>query len=146
MGKGAKAGKRKPAQKIARKLSDEALQITRELEGNFARRMMPIAVSEAFILLLNICCIVLHDDHGFGKKRLGDFVEHVMSTWECVPEYVTLEELAQEVTRMTGFRFAFDYEEAEALKDIGFKGLAKEIQLNEEQRNYMAAKQAAGWR
>lgn len=146
MGKGAKAGKRNPKQKAARKLTDEARQISIELESNFAKRMLPIAVSEAFILLLNIACIVLHDDYGFGRKRLGDFVEHVMSTWECVPEYVTINELADEVTRMTGCSFTLRPQEAELMKEYGFEGLAREVQLNENQRGVIAAKRAAGWR
>lgn len=146
MGKGAKAGKRNQKQKAVRKLSEDAQQISRELEARFAKRMLPVAVTEAFILLLNISCIVLHDDHGFGRKRLADFVEHVFETWDCIPEYVTMDELIHEVIRMTGCRLALTAEESEILKDFGFKGLAREVQLTDDQRGFIATKREQGWK
>ena len=39
MGRGAKAGKRKPIQKEMRRMSEEAKQVSKELEGTFIRRV-----------------------------------------------------------------------------------------------------------
>lgn len=145
MGKGAKAGKRKPAQRESRRMSDEARQISVELEKKFSEKMLPVAVIEAFILLMNISCIVLHDDFGFGKKRLGNWAERVLDTWECVPEYVTMDELSEEVIRMTGCRFALTAEEVDQLKEYSLLGLAREVQLNESAREYWKNLRARGW-
>lgn len=146
MGKNAKAGKRNQKQKVMRKMNEEARQISADLEMRFAKRMLPVAVTEAFIILLNLCCIVLHDDHGFGKKRLGDFVEHVFDTWNCIPEYVTLDELCDEVIRMTGCRLALTQEESETLKEFGLKGLVEEVRLNDLQRAWLENKRGTGWK
>lgn len=145
MGKGAKAGKRSQKQKAMRRMSDEAQQISRDLEARFAKRMLPVAVTEAFILMLNMCCVVLHDDHGFGKKRLGDFVEHVLDTWERVPGQVTLDELSQEVIRMTGYRLALSAEETETLREMGMQGLAEEVRLNDLQQAWIRARRDTDW-
>lgn len=145
MGKGAKAGKRKPAQRESRRMSDEARQISVELEKKFSEKMLPVAVIEAFILLMNISCIVLHDDFGFGKKRLGNWAERVLDTWECVPEYVTMDELSEEVIRMTGCRFALTSDEVERLKEYSLTGLAREVQLNEAAKGYWQARRSEGW-
>lgn len=145
MGRGAKAGKRNQKQKAMRRMSDEAQQISRDLEARFARRMLPVAVTEAFILMLNMCCVVLHDDHGFGKKRLGDFVEHVLDTWERVPGQITLDELSQEVIRMTGCRLGLSAEEVETLREMGMRGLAEEVRLNDQQQAWLRARRETGW-
>ena len=105
-----------------------------------------MAVNEAFIMLLNIGCIVLHDDNGFGKKRLSAWVNHMLDTWECVLEqYVTMDEMSEEVIRMTGCRYALTMEEVDQLKEYGLKGLAEEVRLNEEQSEYMAGIRERGW-
>lgn len=145
MGKRAKAGKRNAKQKVIHKLSEEAKQVSAELEENFARRMLPVAVVEAFIMLSNISCIVLHDEYGFGKKRLAHFMNRVLDTWECVPEYVTMDELSEEVIRMTGCRFALTAEEVDQLKEYSLLGLAREVQLNESAREYWKNLRARGW-
>ena len=145
MGRGAKAGKRKPAQKEMRRMSEEAKQVSRELEVRFAQRMLPVSVIEAFLLLMNISCIVLHDEYGFGKKRLSHWAERVLDTWDCIPDYVTLDELADEVIRMTGCRFALTAEEVDQMKEFQFQGLAKEVQLNDLAKEYWKDRRTHGW-
>ena len=144
MGKNAKAGKSRK-QKIARRLSEDARQVSEELERSFVRKMLPVSVSEAFILLTNIVLIVLHDEYGFGKKRLGHVVNRIMDTWECIPEYVTMDELSEEIIRMTGCRIALTAEEIDRLKEFGLQGLAAEAMFNADQREYWASRRAAGW-
>ena len=146
MGRNSKAGKRNTRQKEWKKMTDEARQVTNELERSFSRRMMPIALHEAFILLLNCGCIVLHDDHGFGKKRLSDWADHMMNTLECLFEqYVTIDELSEEVMRMTGLRYALTSDEVETLKEYGLKGLAHEAAFNDEQSEYWSSLRSRGW-
>ena len=127
-------------------MSSEAKQVSKELERIFNRRMLPVAVTEAFIILLNIGCIVLHDDHGFGKKRLTDWVNHMLNTWECImDDYVTINELCDEVIRMTGCRFAFTAEEIDTMKEYGLKGFANEAALNSDQLQFMHQRVEQGW-
>lgn len=146
MGKKSKAGKRNPKQKEYRRLSEEARQITQELEKEFSKRMLPIAVQEALVIMLNMGCIVLHDDHKFGKKRLIKWVDRVLDTWECVMEkYVSIDELSEELIRMTGCRVALTVDDIEMLKEYGLKGLAHEAALNEEQIEFWHERRAAGW-
>lgn len=146
MGKNSKAGKRNQRQKGYKRLSEEARQVSQELEKEFSKKMLPIAVLEALVIMLNMGCIVLHDDYGFGKKRLTKWADRVLDTWECVMEnYVSIDELSEEVVRMTGCRIALTAEEIDRLKEYGLKGLAREAALNEEQKNYWQERRAAGW-
>lgn len=145
MGKNSKAGKRKNSQKVIHNVTEEAKQVSRELETNFNRRMMPVAVTEAFIVLLNIGCIVLHDDFKFGKQRLTKWVNRVLDTWECVPDYVTMDELSDEVIRMTGCRYALNTDEVTKLKESSMRGIAKEVHLQDAAKEYWEARKSQGW-
>ena len=146
MGKNAKAGKPNRQQKELRKMSTDARLVSMELKRSFNRRMLTVAVYEAFVILLNVGCIVLHDDHGFGKKRLTDWVNRMLETWEyLMDDYVTINEMADEVIRMTGCRFALTPEEVETMEEFGLKGFAKEVALNDEQLAFMHQRVAQGW-
>jgi len=146
MGKNSKAGRPNRQQKDLRKMSTEARQVSKELERSFNRRMLPVAVAEAYIILLNVGCIVLHDDHGFGKKRLTDWVNHMIDTWTCLmEEYVTINELSDEVIRMTGCRFGLTADEVNTMKEYGLKGFAKEAALNSDQLAFMRQRMEQGW-
>ena len=146
MGKKQKAGKRNPEQRLKRKMTDEARQIQQEIEREYVKRMLPIAVQEAFIVLLSVSCITLHDYFSFGKKRMDRFVDHALNTWECVlGDYVSINELSEEVQRMTGCRYALTRDEVETLEKYGLQGLTEEIKLNTAQMEYWADRRAQGW-
>ncbi len=131
---------------MRRQLTEESRMIQREIEKEYAKRMLPIAVQEALLIMLNMGCIVLHDDHGWGKKRLGHWVDRVLDTWECVVEkYVSIDEISEELIRMTGCRYALTREEAETLERYGMQGLTEEIQMNAAQIEYWADRRARGW-
>lgn len=131
---------------MKKKLTDEAIQIQQEIEREFAKRMLPVAVQESFIVLLSVSCITLHDYFSFGRKRLERFVDHALNTWECVlGNYVSINELSEEIQRMTGCRYALTRDEVETLEKYALQGLTEEIQLNAAQMEYWADRRSKGW-
>lgn len=68
-------------------LTDE--QITK-IKTDAAREAMDIA----FIAMLSLPLITLHDKFGFGKQRLEKFADGLLSEWRCFDEgYITLDVL-----------------------------------------------------
>ena len=50
--------------------------------------------------------IVLRDKYGFGKKRLGDFLEEIINQMKFIEEeYVTTKDMQRTITEETGIRF-----------------------------------------
>lgn len=49
-------------------------------------QMKKEAVEVATVLMMYIPVLVLRDKYGFGNKRLGDFMEYVTNTFQCLSE------------------------------------------------------------
>ena len=50
--------------------------------------------------------IVLRDKYGFGRKRLGDFLEEIIDQMKFIEEgYVTTKDMQRTITEETGIRF-----------------------------------------
>ena len=50
--------------------------------------------------------LVLRDKYGFGRKRLGDFLEYVIDQMKAVEMgYVTTKDMQRTITEETGIRF-----------------------------------------
>ncbi len=146
MGKGAKAGKRNPKQKADLAVRREWDLIRGDIEKAYAKYMLPLAVEEAFIMLMSVGCIILHDYFGFGKVRMNRWVEHVLDYQDSLyRDYVTIDEVAEEIQRMTGYYYALSRQDVETMEKYGIEGLIEEIQLLDKQREYLNARIARGW-
>ena len=50
--------------------------------------------------------LILRDKYGFGRKRLGDFLEYVIDQMKAVEMgYVTTKDMQRTITEETGIRF-----------------------------------------
>lgn len=119
-----------------------------DIEKEYAKYMLPVAVQEAFILLLSVGCIVLHDYFGFGKKRLNTWVDHVLDYQDSLhrgKDYLTIDEVAEEMQRLTGQRYALTAEDVDILTNFGMEGLIEEIRLMDNQIQYMDQLRKRGW-
>lgn len=147
MGKGSKAGKKKPGQKTPRQVANEWRMIQKDIEKRYCRYMLPVAVEEAFILMLSAGLIVLHDEFGFGKQRLARWVDKVLDTRQYINEdYVTFDDLSEEIIRMTGCRYALTRQDIETLQEFAMQGLTEEVRLVNSQAKYMQEKIREGWK
>ena len=49
-----------------------------------ANKLRQQAIDEAFIATMAIPIYVLRHKYGFGKKRLTDFIEHILFQYSCL--------------------------------------------------------------
>ena len=51
--------------------------------------------------------IVLRDKYGFGRHRLGDFLEHIIDQMKMIEEgYVTTRDMAKAIEKETGIKLS----------------------------------------
>lgn len=63
------------------------------------------AIDKAFVLMLGLPMIVLHDKYGWGKKRLSDFMDYVLELYDSFEkDYVTLDDLWDTIEKETGVK------------------------------------------
>lgn len=147
MGRGAKAGKKSPRQKADSTFRREWSQLEKEVSREYQRTLLPIAITEAFVLLMNIAPIVMHDYYGFGKKRMGDVAEHLLDYFEAMQKRdVTIDEIIEETQRLTGLRYALTRDEVETLQALQLRGLASEIRMNDAAHRWMHDRRERGWK
>ena len=63
------------------------------------------AIDKAFVLMLSLPMIVLHDKYGWGKKRLSDFMNHVLEQYDSFNKnFITLDDLWNTIEKETGVK------------------------------------------
>ena len=63
------------------------------------------AIDKAFVLMLGLPMIVLHDKYGWGKKRLSDFMDHVLDQYDSFnKDFITLDDLWKTIEKETGVK------------------------------------------
>jgi hypothetical protein len=63
------------------------------------------AIDKAFVLMLCLPMIVLHDKYGWGKKRLSDFMDYALELYDSFEkDYVTLDDLWDTIEKETGVK------------------------------------------
>lgn len=63
------------------------------------------AMERAFILMLGIPVMALHDQFGFGRKRIEKFADAVLELYDSFEKgYVSLEDLIQTILEETGVK------------------------------------------
>ena len=63
------------------------------------------AIDKAFVLMLGLPMIVLHDKYGWGKKRLYDFIDHVLEQYDSFNKnFITLDDLWNTIEKETGVK------------------------------------------
>lgn len=63
------------------------------------------AIDKAFVLMLSLPMIVLHDKYGWGKKRLSDFMNHVLEQYDSFNKnFITLDDLWNTIEKDTGVK------------------------------------------
>ena len=63
------------------------------------------AIDKAFVLMLGPPMIVLHDKYGWGKKRLSDFIDHVLEQYDSFNKnFITLDDLWNTIEKETGVK------------------------------------------
>lgn len=67
------------------------------------------AINIAFGLLLGLPLIVLKDKYGFGRKRLGDFLEEIVNQYQCYEEgHVDIEDIIKRIEHETDLEIRND--------------------------------------
>lgn len=75
-----------------RKYADEA-----------AEKLRQEAVDTAFITALAVPIYVLRHKYGFGKKRLSEFLDQVLTQYECIStDHVSLQDMRDLILEETG--------------------------------------------
>lgn len=63
------------------------------------------AAGQAFVLMMGLPLIVLHDKFGYGRKRLQRFGDELMNQYESFDEgYITLNDLLETIEEETGIK------------------------------------------
>lgn len=63
------------------------------------------AIDKAFVLMLGLPMIVLHDKYGWGKKRLSNFMDYVLELYDSFEkDYVALDDLWDTIEKETGVK------------------------------------------
>ena len=63
------------------------------------------AIDKAFALTLGLPMIVLHDQYGWGKKRLSDFMDYVLDQYDSFnKDFITLDDLWNTIEKETGVK------------------------------------------
>ena len=63
------------------------------------------AIDKAFVLMLGLPMIVLHDKYGWGKKRLSDFTNHVLEQYDSFNKnFIALDDLWNTIEKETGVK------------------------------------------
>lgn len=63
------------------------------------------AIDKAFVLMLCLPMIVLHDKYGWDKKRLSDFMDYALELYDSFEkDYVTLDDLWDTIEKETGVK------------------------------------------
>lgn len=111
-----KNGRRKPSSethKVVKKEVDKMRKSQRrEMREYFFNTMMPIAEYYAFMKLIYIAMIVTHDKFGHGKQRQTVLADGMINQYECLLSgHVSIEEIADEIYRITGHRFVVEDDE-----------------------------------
>ena len=61
------------------------------------------AIDKAFVLMLGLPMIVLHDKYGWGKKRLSDFMNYVLDQYDSFNKnFIALDDLWNTIEKETG--------------------------------------------
>ena len=64
---------------------------------------------KAFIIMMGLPLMVLHDKFGFGKTRLTKFSDEIFGLYDSYEkEYVTLEDIIKTIEEETGVKFSFE--------------------------------------
>lgn len=68
-----------------------------------ANKLRQQAIDEAFIVTMAIPIYVLRHKYGFGKKRLTDFIEHMLFQYSCLDsDHVSIEDMRHLIKTETG--------------------------------------------
>ena len=68
-----------------------------------ANNLRQQAIDEAFIVTMAIPIYVLRHKYGFGKKRLTDFIEHILFQYSCLDsDHVSIEDMRHLIKAETG--------------------------------------------
>ena len=63
------------------------------------------AIDKAFISMLGLPVMVLHDQYGWGKKRLSDFMDHVLEQFDSFnKDFITFDDLWKTIEKETGVK------------------------------------------
>lgn len=100
-----RAEERKKAKQFAKKgkSMQEKMQDYRQLKSDIRQETYERAVAKALEMFLSCSTVVLHDEYGFGAKRLDVFLSKVNSQIECIyADTVKREEIVQLARDLTG--------------------------------------------
>ena len=91
------------------KRNQESCNITYTLRNEDVTRIKQDAAQEAidkaFVLMLGLPMIVLHDQYGWGKKRLSDFMDYVLDQYDSFnKDFITLDDLWNTIEKETGVK------------------------------------------
>lgn len=61
---------------------------------NIKKEATTEAIDKAFLLMLGLPMLVLHDNYGFGKKRCERFIDQVLEMYDAFnKDYLTLDDI-----------------------------------------------------
>ena len=106
----AKGKKKKPPRKLEKAVRKEMNRFRekskQEMYADFVNIVLPIAEQNAFLQMIYLTLMTARDKFGFGKERLTRLADGIINSYECILSgHVTLQEMSDEIYRITEHRF-----------------------------------------
>ena len=93
--------------------TDKRIQsMKNQIYSDVIKCVYPVAESNAFMRLMYCALMVYRDVDGYGKQRLMDRGDKILSQYECILSgNVTAQEMSDEIFKITGHRFEISDED-----------------------------------
>lgn len=74
------------AKKIYHLTKEDLDKIVAEASNRLMQERLKDEIDKAFIIMMALPCVALHDKFGFGKKRLQELMDEVLVKYDCMIE------------------------------------------------------------
>ena len=97
------SGAKKKAQKKLEQPKEKVYTITESQIKQMKSDATNEAIGQALILMLSFPCMVMRDKHGYGKKRMEQYVDDILDYWDSFNKgYITFDDCVKCLEEETG--------------------------------------------
>lgn len=97
------SGAKKKAKKKSEQPKEKVYTLTESQITQMKQDATDEAMGQALILMLSIPCMVMRDKHGYGKKRMSQYVDDVLDYWDSFNKgYISFEDCVKCLKEETG--------------------------------------------
>lgn len=97
------SGAKKKAQKKLEQPKEKVYTLTESQIKQMKSDATNEAMGQALILMLSLPCMVMRDKHGYGKKRMEQYVDDILDYWDSFNKgYITFDDCVKCLEEETG--------------------------------------------